>query len=87
VDQDPVIAGQLDRLRSTLTDVAAAPAVDDHDMREVRFGFSDKMLRGGDAGVLGMARAQNERAAGMLAPAANTAAGSDLDAVRNVLRA
>lgn len=37
-DQDPVIAGQLDRLRSTLTDVAAAPAVDDHDMREVRVG-------------------------------------------------
>lgn len=86
-DQDPVIAGQLDRLRSTLTDVAAAPAVDDHDMREVRFGFSDQMLRGGDAGVLGMARAQNERAAGVLAPAANAAAGSDLDAVRNVLRA
>ncbi len=82
---DPVIDHQLDVLESRTAAVDAAPQVTEQDMREVEFYFADQSVRGGQAGLAGMARAQTERAAEALRPAANAAV-DGLDAVRNVLQ-
>ncbi len=82
---DPVIDNQLDVLTSRTAGIDAAPQVTDQDMREVRFHFADPTLHGGEAGLVGMARSQAERAAAALLPAANAAA-DGLNAVRNVLQ-
>lgn len=84
---DPVIDHQLDVLTSRTVGIDAAPQVTDQDMREVRFHFADQTLRGGEAGLVGMARAQTTAAATAMVDGANRAARDGLDAVRNVLRA
>ncbi len=84
---DPVIDQQLHALHYGTMGLDAAPQLADIDIREVRFRFSDQTLRGGEAGLVGMTRAQNERAAGALASAANAATNDGLDDVRNVLQA
>jgi hypothetical protein len=84
---DPVIDHQLDVLTSRTVGIDAAPQVTNQDMRDVRFHFADQTLRGGEAGLMGMARAQTTAAAAALSPGASTAGADDLDAVRSVLRA
>lgn len=84
---DPVVDHQLEVLTSRTAGIDAAPQVTDQDMREIRFHFTDQTLHAGDAGLMGMIRAQTTSAATALVNGTNTAARSDLDAVRNVLRA
>lgn len=84
---DPVIDSQLDVLASRTAAIDAAPQVTDQNVLEVRFGFDDQTLRAGDAGLVGMTRAQTEKAAVALAASANAAARDGLDDVRNVLQA
>lgn len=82
---DPVIDHHLDVLTSRTAAVDAAPQVTDPDMREVRYHFADQTLRGGEAGLVGMTRAQTERAAEVLRSSVGATA-DNLDAVRNVLQ-